>query len=213
MVAMKQNIWRYGKKSTIGSVLLILTIIGVGWLLSVEPAGPATQNTNTYLTTTPAGGSAHTIVQHPNVAASNASLPKTSTSPGVATTVCDGVFSSSAAAQVLGAGASADASNGVTSQTADTTVMTCAYSNNSGSATVVVHRAHTTIGASSNEVAFGSGRPSGVTAVSGYGSSAFWQSTSSELNILHDNDWYVIASSAGTLTSAEQVAQAAHLNS
>jgi hypothetical protein len=124
---------------------------------------------------------------------------------------CASVFTLAQAQTVLGKSATAESSNGVTSQNSDTTVITCEYSAQSLNATIVEHGANTSVGASSNDVLFGSGRPSGVTSEKGYGDAAFWQPSEATLNILSKNNWFTVSGASGTLSSAEQIALAAGL--
>jgi hypothetical protein len=128
---------------------------------------------------------------------------------------CSEVFSLSTATSILGNTVSSSSSNGVTSQDDNDTVISCAYSNGSNSVSVVEHIANNTnLGASTNDVNFGSGLPSGAVGVGGYGDSAFWQQSTSQLNILKNNNWYLISYSkqgSSSLSNAEQVASALQL--
>jgi hypothetical protein len=123
------------------------------------------------------------------------------------------VLTASQAKSVLGGTPNANRSNGVTKQTADTTTITCTYTNGSNTATIVAYKSNTPTGRHENDDQFGSSRPSGVTTVSGYGQVAYWQA-STGLNILKENDWFVVSlKNNGSLSenNSMQLAKAAQL--
>lgn len=93
------------------------------------------------------------------------------------------------------------------------TTTSCAYIVGSSTAAIIEHRSITPAGQHENDDQFGSARPSGVTSVSGYGQVAYWQ-PSSGLNILQNNNWYIVSiSNNGSISesSSEQLAKAAAL--
>lgn len=129
---------------------------------------------------------------------------------------CMSVLSTATAQKVLGASVTAQRDNGVMSQTVDITTTNCAYTAGADVASAVLHAARTSVGASTNDLTFGSERPHDAVSVKGYGSAAFWQPSTGELNILKDNNWYVIhcvLHSRASVSGAEAIAAAAHLQS
>lgn len=82
----------------------------------------------------------------------------------------------------------------------DINVSNCAYSTkfvigqpaSLRSASLLVRSAKTQDGADSNENVFTDQRPAGVETVSGYGNDAFWNPSIGQLNILKNNNWYII---------------------
>lgn len=127
---------------------------------------------------------------------------------------CASVLTLAQAQSVL-SGVSASSGNGTSSTDANTTVITCTYSSGSSNAAIVAHLANNGVGQSTNDLQFGSERPSNAVSVSGFGQSAFWQ-PGTGLNILKNNDWYVVNYSkdgSSTQSDSEQLANAAGLQS
>jgi hypothetical protein len=126
---------------------------------------------------------------------------------------CNSVLTADQAASALGGNPSAGSSNGISSQTANVTTITCSYTSGVDSVSIIANNATTPTGQHDNDDQFGSSRPSGVTAVPGYGQVAYWQA-STGLNILQDNNWYVVSLyNNGTLSEqgSMQLAQTAKL--
>jgi hypothetical protein len=140
-----------------------------------------------------------------NSSSSGSTIPAT-TGP------CAAVLTAAQAQSVIGGTVSATGSNGIASQTTDITEITCVYSSGTNSASIVEDAYNTQAGQNANEVQFGSGRPSGVSSLKGYGQSAFWQA-SSGLNILDNNNRYIVKSSVnGSLNEAASENLAKHAN-
>lgn len=93
-----------------------------------------------------------------------------------------------------------------TYQATDTNVTACAYANGSSNVQLVVRTPTSSLGTSENDTVFGSDRPSGATTVQGYGQSAYWDSSAHTLNILGNNNWYIITRNSNTESSTEAVA-------
>lgn len=84
----------------------------------------------------------------------------------------------------------------------DLDVSNCTYTQDQGAnapvsgrqiATLLVRAPKTRQGIISNQNQFGSLRPSGVEDVSGYGDQAFWDPQNGQLNILKNNNWYILS--------------------
>jgi hypothetical protein len=90
------------------------------------------------------------------------------------------------------------------SSNSNTTVSTCVYTNgltisstNYESINLLAHTSLSSLGTSDNVVVFGSERPSDVTDVQGIGQASYWDPNASQLNILNDNNWYVVSLNKG----------------
>lgn len=92
-------------------------------------------------------------------------------------------------------------------RTSDTSVSACAYTSKTGSMQLVVRTPDGSLGVSKNATLFGSAKPQNTTAVQGYGQSAYWDNDKHQLDILGNNNWYVITRSTGTQADAEAVAK------
>lgn len=106
------------------------------------------------------------------------------------------------------------------SSSADLAVTDCTYTQDSGSnapvtgaksATLLVRAPKTKQGSTSNQNQFGPLKPGGVQDVAGYGDSAYWDPQYGQLNILKNDNWYIlsygsIAPSDRTLAQTEQLA-------
>jgi len=118
------------------------------------------------------------------------------------------LLTSALAQQLLGSGAQYRSSADTTTpQTPETSLSSCAYGAGAATLQLSVRTAGDSLGASENATAFGSERPAGVTPVSGYGQSAYWDPASAKLNVLGSNNWYIISRSSGTLQDTEAAAQ------
>lgn len=153
--------------------------------------------------------------QQPGSAPGNVSrIPQPNPAPILPATIACKFLNMSVAQSVLGSDAVPDSSRSVNgTQTADIAVSTCVFVNASEVATLVLHTALTSLGASENAVAFGSDRPSGVTGVSGYGQVAYWDPATGELNILDNNNWLALSRSHGSIAadSSAVIALAQHM--
>jgi hypothetical protein len=106
------------------------------------------------------------------------------------------------ARQVIGAGA-APITGKDDSATADIATTTCTYTNGVlGSRNVTVslitNVALTSLGASENALVFGSDKPSGTADVQGIGQAAYWDPSVGQLNVLSENNWYIIRRDSGS---------------
>jgi hypothetical protein len=103
---------------------------------------------------------------------------------------------------------------------ADLTVSTCSYTQDTGnsqavssaaSASLLVRQPITSAGITSNQNAFDRFRPAGVQDVPGYGDAAYWDAQHGQLNIFKSNNWYILSSGPAapadrTLDQAKQMA-------
>jgi hypothetical protein len=101
-------------------------------------------------------------------------------------------FTQASADAILGTGAKpGDNSLGNTSSD-DINVSTCTYSGaNSMAATLLARSAKTATGATSNVHQFTT-IPAGASSVSGYGDKAYYDPAYGQLNILKNNNWYIL---------------------
>jgi hypothetical protein len=201
-------------------LVMLLAIIA----LTAYVMQPSSKPTNARTATSVSSTTKQTTTSHTTRAPQNSpskSSPPAPTSSGnkaasnSATTTgpCDSVLTSSQAKSVVGGSPSASSSNGITGQSADITTITCTYSSGSSTASIIEHKSSTPTGQHENDDQFGSSRPSGVTSVSGYGQVAYWQ-TSTGLNVLQNNNWYIISvSNNGSIneSSSEQLAQTSQI--
>lgn len=107
------------------------------------------------------------------------------------------------------------------SSSADLAVTNCTYTQDSGSnapvagdnsATLLVRAPRTKQGSASNQNQFGPLQPTGTVSVSGYGDKAYWDPQYGQLNILKNDNWYIlsygpIAPAQRTLAQAQQLAK------
>jgi hypothetical protein len=113
----------------------------------------------------------------------------------------------SVARQLLGTGASSSTPSDTSSLQANATnVSSCAYTSGGKSVQLGVRKPTSTVGASENDVAFGSAKPASAVTVQGYGQSAYWDPNNDTLNVLGDNNWYIISRSSNTQADAEAAA-------
>lgn len=169
------------------------------------------------------GGAAAAIViatkdskSHKDDSSSDSAVP--SATKTVAKQACQ-VFTLADAKQLLGDNAKGGQNPEPTSSN-DLKVTTCTYTQDQGanapvasrkSATLLVRVPLTTKGATSNQNEFGPLKPTGVQEVAGYGDSAYWDAEHGQLNILKNNNWYILSfgpSTPGdrTLDQAKQMA-------
>lgn len=116
------------------------------------------------------------------------------------------------AQQILGAGTQPATSPSEVS-TADMDVSSCVYTNSTATETVslTAHIALTNLGASENAVVFGSDKPLNAVSLPGLGQVAYWSPDMLQLNMLENNNWYVISrtknASSASLDEVEAVAR------
>jgi hypothetical protein len=142
-----------------------------------------------------------------NAANTSAVTPKKSAA--VSKKACD-IFTLADAKQLLG-GNVKGGENTVPAASPDLTVSSCSYTQDTGnsqpvnsaaSAALLMRHPTTSSGISSNQNEFGNLRPAGVQDVPGYGDAAYWDGEHGQLNILKNNDWYIL--SYGTTTPADR---------
>jgi len=151
-------------------------------------ASPAADST----TTKPSGGAQN------NASGTNIPAPTASCT----------LLSQEVARQIIGDGAQSSVPTDASKlQTADTTISACAWSSGSATVQLVVRTPKDSLGASENSTAFGSERPDGVTPLTGYGQSAYWDPSKQQLDVLGNNSWYIITRNTGTQADAEAVAK------
>lgn len=100
----------------------------------------------------------------------------------------------------------------------DVNVSNCAYSTkfivgqpaSLRSASLLARSAKTQDGVDSNKNAFTNQRPAGAETVAGYGNDAFWNPSMGQLNILKNNNWYIVQA-GGTSPTNRTVADAKKL--
>jgi hypothetical protein len=126
-----------------------------------------------------------------------------SSSPAKSAESCAKLFPAGDARKVLDAQAKPVVSTSRSSTDIATT--TCSYTDGTAIADVTAHLYKTHVGAATNDVEFGSGRPKTAITVSGYGDAAFWLKNTHTLHVLKTNNWYEI--SAGSLQNAEKAAK------
>lgn len=93
--------------------------------------------------------------------------------------------------------------------TDDIVVSNCAYStkyvvgkpDSLKTASLLARSAKTIIGADSNRSAFEAQRPAGAQSVEGYGEAAYWNPYTTQLNILKNDNWYIIIGGSTTSTN------------
>jgi hypothetical protein len=100
----------------------------------------------------------------------------------------------------------------------DINVSNCAYSTkfvigqpaSLRSASLLARSAKTNDGVDSNKNVFIDQRPAGAETISGYGNDAFWNPSTGQLNILKNNNWYIVQA-GGTSPASRTVADAKKL--
>lgn len=120
------------------------------------------------------------------------------------------IFTLSDAKKLLGDTAKGGQSS-VTTSSNDVDVSTCTYTEDSGnnapvsthqSATLLARIGRTPKGIASNQSQFGPLKPAGAQDVIGYGDMAFWDVEHGQLNILKNNNWYILSN--GPITPADR---------
>lgn len=129
------------------------------------------------------------------------------------------IFTLGEAKQLLGDSAKGSAGP-PENDSADLTVSSCVYKQTSGpdapvtankSASLLVRSPKTAAGAQSNLNQFDTVKPANVQDVSGYGDKAYWDRGHGQLDILKNNNWYILSygsptPSSRTLDEAKQLA-------
>lgn len=144
--------------------------------------------------------------------------PTAAQQPVAKTNMACQIFTAADAKALLGS--SAQGGPGPVESSPDLAVSSCSYSQSGGSgagvsaresASLLVRAPKTDRGRTSNVNALGPLRPSGVEDVSGYGDSAYWDGQHGQLNILKNNNWYVLSygSAAPANRSLDQAKQLA----
>lgn len=217
----KSMIYRITGHPAFRSVVLVLLLAVIAFTAYItQPSNKqVSAHTNaTVSTTSKSNENTHTTSNAHTSTSGNGTATSSKTSSGsaasststVTTGPCESVLTADQAKAVIDSSPTASASNGTTNQTTDMTTIQCAYIAGSNTATVIEHKPNTPTGQHENDDQFGSSRPSGVTSVSGYGQVAYWQ-PSTGLNILQNNDWYMVSvTSNGSISesSSEQLAKA-----
>lgn len=178
----------------VGIILILAAVIGVVWARNNSKDHNSAQQTSSQITQAKPGAK-----------------PK-------AKTACS-IFTLADAKQILGDTAKGGEAGDETSS-ADLTVSTCSYTQDSGanvpvsggkSASLLVRAPKTGAGITSNENQFGPLKPTGAEPVAGYGDNAYWDPQLGQLNILKNNAWYILSNgpvtpAARTLDEAKQLA-------
>jgi hypothetical protein len=134
-------------------------------------------------------------------------------------TACE-LFTLADAKKLMGESSVKAAQNPTYSSSADLNVSTCVYSQEAVAGIALSKRDTASLlaripksdkGVISNNNEFGPLRPVGVQDVPGYGDSAYWDAEHGQLNILKNNNWYVLsfgatASAGRSLDQAKQMA-------
>lgn len=146
--------------------------------------------------------------------------PTTSTTSVAKSKACQ-IFTTADAKSLLGGNVKGGQSPaGATSPDLDISTCTYTQSSNSGvsvsdrkSASLLVRSPKTDKGLTSNNNEFGPLKPTTVQDVSGYGDHAYWDAAHGQLNILKNNNWYILSygSAAPASRSLEQTQQLADL--
>lgn len=111
---------------------------------------------------------------------------------------CD-VLTKEVAENLLGTGAQYGDTNAGNADSSDISVSSCSYTSPAGTntnetevASVLARVALTQTGADSNKAVFAT-LPTDAVDVNGYGESAFWNPNYGQLNILKNNNWYILS--------------------
>jgi hypothetical protein len=126
------------------------------------------------------------------------------------------IFTSAEAQDLLDSSVKAG-QNLVSTASPDLNISTCTYTQsgvaNRNSASLLVRVPTTDKGITSNNNEFGPLKPTTVQDVSGYGDSAYWDAEHGQLNILKNNNWYILSFGAAVPSSRslEQTRQMADL--
>lgn len=195
--------------------LVIILLLIVGIITAVHRQEPKTSNTSNHTSAKVAKNDS--TPKSPSNSASKNTAATNNLSPAdqaveanaahAVTDACK-LFTLNAALQVLGGSAKSSAASGTSPLNAPgTTVTACAYTSSSGSAQLIIRTPTDHLGVSENASVFGSARPADAISVNGYGQSAYWDPNKHTLNILGDNNWYIISRTTNTQAAAVSVAK------
>jgi hypothetical protein len=162
----------------------------------------AAQSAKTSASGKPKDSAANTPKPTPGATANGSS-----DSPAPQNAACTALTLSAAKSLLGAAAASATPADLSISQASNTEITNCAYAADGNSIQLTLRTAKGSLGASQNATAFGSERPAGVTDVQGYGQSAYWDPGTAHLNVLSQNNWYIMATGQNTQASAEAAAK------
>ncbi len=170
-------------KKVIAAVGVVIVLIGAGLVLVNKKDNSSTSSSNE---STSSSSSKYKIVN-----------------------ACE-VFTLADAQAVLGSSAQAGTSDGSATESDDISVSTCTYTAPGIAATLLARSAKTADGTTSNNGQFAT-LPSTGTDVQGYGDKAYWDSAYGQLNILKNNNWYILSNGPiraenNTVESAKKLA-------
>lgn len=217
----KGNLRKFTEQRTFRSIILVVLLLVIA--LTAYITQPNNKPTNTRSSSSIGATKQTSSSQSTGTPRNNTSNKTTSSTTAGASTAasksvnssgpCNAVLTTDQAKAVIGGNPSTSSSNGDSSQSADITSIACKYTSGSVVASIIENKSNTPTGQHENDDQFGSSRPSGVTTVSGYGQAAYWQTTTG-LNVLENNNWYVVSvSNNGALNepSSKQLAQDSQL--
>jgi len=189
---------------TLGGILLLAVAIG-GAMATNRTHSPA--STQTQVKTKPPTGQPQKVAVSDTTPPPATSSTNTKADTATTSTACK-LLTLAVAQKALGPDTRTSPPGDTASfQASNTAVSACAYANTIGSVQLIVRTPTDALGVSKNAVVFGSGRPQDAVAVQGYGQAAYWDPSKHSLNILGNNNWYVVARSTGTQSDAEATAK------
>lgn len=208
--------WVYGAIVPLAIILIVAAVIvhKHSTRKANEQASRATTQASSDNSTT-AGNSTNATTPSTTSLGSNSSTTTNSSSPKVGTkplssiTSCNQLLTAAQANTAADTTATPSSVNGANDQNANVRTITCDYTGGDHIINVTAHIAKTSAGDTDDTTIFGSGKPSDVTNVSGYGQKAYWQPDSGTLNVLLGNNWYEISeivSGKTVLATTEQLA-------
>lgn len=179
--------------------MLPIGLIGAGVIIGII-IGMSQQHSSG----TPSGRSGNTTATSAKKTANESTTNQVGQASGAAKAATDAItvpdttackfLTPTIARQILGASTAFDTAHSTTSKTSDLENSSCAYTSSSNdNITLSAHAPLSSLGTSENALAFGSAKPAGVTDVSGYGQSAYWDPAKATLNILDNNTWLVLS--------------------
>lgn len=153
------------------------------------------------------GGGSYLLLKHPAASTNNGS---TSSSSNYKQAMACDLFNQSEATQILGQGTTKSSVVNTDESTSDVAVTTCTYNNSATSvtATALVRSGLTANGTSTNKSGYDQTKTTdSVTAVTGLGDEAYYDTTLGQLSVMKGNNWILI-SSGGLMPSDHSQAQA-----
>lgn len=197
----------------LGSIVLAILIAGILALaLRHNPSKPYADKTvadtkSTQNDTTPSKDAQ----SKPSTASTDVSdADKQATAAGNARPITDAckLLTVSAAKQVVGINAHAVTATSTSSlKTSNSTLTSCAFTGQNGTVQLVIRKPSGRLGIAENGIEFGSGRPAGAAALNGYGQAAYWNPSNKTLNVLGDNNWYIISRNSHSQADTEAAAK------